>query len=203
MAKAKTKEINEPNETEVWSEQSPYILAIEIEGTSDLLLHRWKPEDIEAKKAAKKNSSGKKDNPESYVYRNEEGYICMPTEYLRMSIVNAAKYRQDPRSSRKSAADLFKAGVIGLSILCSLGTKEWEYEDTRRAVVQRQGVNRVRPAFKKGWTAKFELMVILPGYIDKDLLLDVITDAGTLVGVGDMRPTYGRFRIKNYEVRAN
>ena len=91
----------------------PYIVHITIEGSADMLLHAWNCEAVEAKSVAKKGSETKKsDNIESYVLRNEDGIICMPSEYLRMSIVNAAKYRQDPRSPRKSAMDLYKAAII-------------------------------------------------------------------------------------------
>ena len=70
----------------------PYIVHVTIEGSADLLLHAWNVEAVEAKGAAKKGSEAKKsDNVESYVLRNEDGIICMPSEYLRMSIVRCSK----------------------------------------------------------------------------------------------------------------
>ena len=112
----------------------------------------------------------------------------------------AAKYRQDPRSPRKSAMDLFKAGVISLTPLASLGTTTWDYEDRRRVVIQRNAVTRVRPAMRKGWKADVELMINLPEYIDQSLLLDVLGTAGRLIGVGDFRPTYGRFDVTGFKI---
>ena len=38
-------------------------------------------------------------------------------------------------------------------------------------------------------------------YIPKDVLNDVLTNAGRLVGVGDFRPTYGRFQITGFKVQ--
>lgn len=174
--------------------ETPYRLRITIEGVSDLLFHRWSPEAIESKAAAKKGSKEKKtDNVESYVYRDEDGMICLPGEYLRQSIVQAAKYQQDPRSPRKSAMDLFKAGVIVDTLLASLGKATWDYEDTRRVMVQRNGVNRTRPAMRSGWKATFDVTVIAPEYITRERFLEALMQAGRLVGVGDFRPTYGRF----------
>jgi archaeosine-15-forming tRNA-guanine transglycosylase len=166
-----------------------------------LLFHRWNPEAVEEKAKAAKNSRSKKtDDIESYVYRNEAGELCIPGEYLRQAIIHAAKYRQDPRSTRKSAMDLYKAGVQSLTPLASLGLEKWDYEDKRRVVIQRSAVNRVRPAMKAGWKATFELMVGLPEYIHPNDLRDVITNAGRLVGLGDFRPTYGRFAISQIGV---
>lgn len=114
----------------------------------------------------------------------------------------AAKFRQDPRSPRKSAMDLFKAGVVTLTELASLGSKDWDYLDARRVMVQRSAVTRQRPAFNKGWSAEFELQVLVPEYIDSQMLHDVAVQAGRLVGIGDFRPTYGRFQVTSWQVAA-
>ena len=89
----------------------PYIATVQIEGTADLLLHAWNVESIDAKAKSKKGSAAKKtDDIESYVRRNEDGIICLPSEYLRMSIINAAKFRQDPRSPSQVCDGLVQGG---------------------------------------------------------------------------------------------
>lgn len=180
----------------------PYTVFVTAEGASDFLFHRWNCEAVEAKSKAAKNSAAKKtDDIESYVYRNEDGELCIPGEYFRQSIVHAAKYRQDPRSPRKSAMDLYKAGVVSMTNLATLGVKEWDYEDKRRVVIQRNGVNRVRPAMRMGWKCEFELMVLTPEYISRQDIQDVLSTAGRLIGVGDFRPTFGRFSVTKFEER--
>jgi hypothetical protein len=179
----------------------PYAVEVSLEGSSDLLFHRWNCESVATKSAAAKNSKAKKtDDIESYVWRNDKGEICIPGEYLRQSIIHAAKFRQDPRSPRKSAMDLFKAGVVAITQLSSFGKKEWDYLDTRRVMIQRNGINRTRPAMKVGWKAEFVLQILTPEYIDPSFLNEVISMAGRLVGVGDFRPTYGRFNIVKFRV---
>ena len=179
----------------------PYAVHVTLEGASDLLFHRWNCEAVEEKSKAAKNSKAKKeDNIESYVWRNDGGYLCIPGEYVRQAIIHAAKYKQDPRSPRKSAMDLFKAGVVSLTDYASLGKKNWDYLDTRRVTVQRAGVNRTRPAMKKGWNSSFTFQVITPEYIDKQLFIDVLGTAGRLVGIGDFRPTYGRFQVTSVKI---
>lgn len=198
----------------------PYVVAVKLEGAADLLFHRWNSEAVDAKAKSAKNSAAKKtDNVESYVYRNEAGELCLPGEYLRMAIIGAAKFKQDPRSPRKSAMDLYKAGIVALTPLApvyprlgepwfgeprsgrewhGVAAKTWDFLDSRRVQVQRSGITRTRPAMKAGWSAEFELMVNLPEYIDRNTLRETIEQAGRLIGLGDFRPTFGRFGIVSF-----
>lgn len=181
----------------------PYRVSFTLTGTSDMLMHRWNNEAVDEKAASAKNSKARKmDDIESYVYRDDDGMICLPGEYVRQAIIFAAKFRQDPRSPRKSAMDLYKAGVVSLTNLASLGADRWDYEDRRRVVIQRAGINRTRPAMKKGWKAEFDFMVLTPEYIGTTDLHSVLTQAGILIGVADFRPTYGRFAVTKYQIEA-
>lgn len=178
----------------------PFTVTITIEGSADFLYHRWNCEAVEEKAKAAKNSAAKKtDDLESYVYRDAKGVLCIPGEYVRQSIIHAAKFKQDPRSPRKSAMDLYKAGVVALTQLAPVGKQTWDYLDKRRVVIQRNGVNRVRPALSAGWKASFDLMILTPEYIARQDLNDTLAMAGRLVGVGDFRPTFGRFQVVKFE----
>jgi hypothetical protein len=180
---------------------APYTVRVTIEGSSAILFHRWDNEAVASKATAAKNSTAKKrDNIESYVYRTDKGHLAIPGEALRMAIVNAARYRQDPRSPRKSAMDLYKAGVIALTEYADLGVTDWDYVDRRRVTIQRAGITRERPALRQGWHATFDLMVQTAEYISSTDLLTILGEAGRLIGVGDFRPTYGRFAVVGYEV---
>lgn len=191
---------------------APYVAAVTIEGASTLLFHRWSNEAVAEKAAAAKGSAAKKsDDVESYVWRDQDGVICLPGRYLVGSLTDprngAAKYRQDPRSPRKSALDLYRAGVLPLTELApitsagrSAPSAEWDYLDAQRVTVQRAGVTRVRPAFLAGWRAEVQLLVTTPEYVPPNALHDVLAMAGRLVGVGDFRPTYGRFSVVRFDV---
>lgn len=179
----------------------PFIAEIRIQGVSDILFHRWNVEAVEEKSKAKKGSAAKKtDDLESFVYRNDEGELAVPGEYLRMAIIGAAKFRQDPRSPRKSAQDLFKAAVVSLTSLASFGVKKWDYEDRRRVVIQRNAITRTRPALKAGWAISIQLQVNLPEYVSPDLLNEVTQQAGRLIGLADFRPTFGRFQVVEFKL---
>ena len=179
----------------------PYIAQAVLVGISDFLFHRWNPDAVREKSRAAKGSKAKNtDDLESFVYRNEAGYLAIPGEYIRQAVIHAAKFRQDPRSPRKSAMDLYKAGIIALTVLCSLNESKWDYEDCRRVVVQRNGINRTRPAMKAGWTVTCEILVNLPEYISQSALLEMLVQAGRLIGLGDYRPTYGRFQVREFKI---
>jgi len=179
----------------------PYVASVRIVGVADLIFHRWQCEAVETKSRAAKGSKAKKtDDLESYVYRNEAGDLAIPGEYLRQSVIHAAKFRQDPRSPRKSAMDLFKAGIVPLTPLASTGARAWDFEDKRRVIIQRSAITRIRPAMRAGWSVVIELMVLLPEYIPPDVLHDVLINAGRLVGIADYRPTYGRFVVQQFEI---
>lgn len=202
MSSAKVISITEPTNggNEAISHSEPYAVAVTVVGSADFLFHRWNAEAVDEKAKAAKNSKAKKsDDIESYVYRTENGELAIPGEYLRGSIIHAAKFRQDPRSPRKSAMDLFKAAIVVTTPLATLGVKDWDYLDRRRVMIQRNGVNRTRPAMRAGWSATFDLLVMLPEYVDRNSLRETIESAGRLIGVGDFRPTFGRFGITKFE----
>lgn len=178
---------------------APVVVTFTLEGVCPLLFHRWSTEAVEAKAAAAKNSVEKKtDNIESYVYRNEQGELCIPGEYVRMSMVGAARYTQDPRSPRKSGMDLYKAGIVSLTELASVGVSDWDYLDARRVMVQRSGVTRRRPALNAGWRAEFTFLVNTPEYISPLTFHQTLANAGRLIGLADFRPSYGRFIVKSF-----
>lgn len=185
----------------------PYTARVRIEGVADILFHRWNCEAVAAKAGAAKGSKSKKtDDLESYVYRDDDGFLCIPGEYLRGSIVGASKFRQDPRSPRKSAMDLFKAGFVMTTPLSQVliggkPSKDWQYEHACRVQIQRNAVTRIRPAMKTGWVAEFDILVNLPQYIGQQLLQEVIVDAGRLIGLADFRPSYGRFSVTQFEIQ--
>lgn len=203
MANRLTKALNDPTNGAIAAIEAsiPYRVEVTLRGDADLLMHRWNCEAVAEKAKAAKGSAAKKtDDIESYVYRDDEGFLCLPGEYLRQAIIGASKFRQDPRSPRKSAMDLTKAAIVSLTPLASLGKREWDYEHRCRVQIQRNGVTRVRPAFKAGWEAVFVLLVTLPEYVSREMLHGLIVDAGRLIGLADFRPTYGRFQVVSFEV---
>jgi len=206
MSKTKTKQIDEKQVSngaeELLSLAAPCTVSATIRGTVPLLFHSWNIESIDEKAAAPKNSKIKKtDNVESYVYRTEEGYLAVPGVNLHAALIEAGRYIPDPRSPRKSARDLIKAAVTVLTEKAPFEpkTKEWDYEDRRRVVVQRAGITRTRPAMKEGWTLTYQILINLPEYCSEPFLKDLLERAGKSSGLCDFRPSYGRFQVIKYQ----
>ena len=55
--------------------------------------------------------------------------------------------------------------------------------------------DRKRRIPSAGWRAEFVFLVNLPEYVSFGMFHGLLIDAGRLVGVGDFRPTYGRFQV--------
>ena len=184
----------------------PFSAHIRLQGVQDILFHRWNNEEVQAKAEAKKGSEEKKrDNPEAYIYRNDDGFICIPGRYIVRSVVEAGRNFQDPRSKRKMAKDLVQAAVMADEILSPIlvngqPTKEWEYDDRQRVCIMRSAITRTRPAFKKGWQVDFTLISLVPDLVTPDFLRKLVDNAGLLIGLGDFRPTYGRFRVIHWDI---
>lgn len=207
MAKTKTvvrdeKQVSNGAEFSV-AMMAPYLVEVTLTGTVPLLFHSWNTESVEEKAAAPKNSKLKKtDDIESYVYRDPMGNLGIAGKCLLGAICDTGRFFQDPRSPRKSARDLCKAGVQVLSMVAPFEPtrKKWDYEDKQRVVIQRSAITRTRPAMKEGWICTFRLQVTVPEYISPTLLHDILNKAGMLTGLCDFRPTYGRFRVTKFNV---
>lgn len=181
--------------------QKPYRVEVELEGVCPILFHRWNNESVAAKSRAKKGSQEKKtDDIQSFIWKDDKGFICIPGEYVRQAVIRAAKYEQDPRSPRKSMMDLMKAALVSLTELASLGVKEPDYIDMRRVVIQRASVTRSRPAMKPGWRATFILMCNLPEYVGPQRLNYLLQQSGRIGGLGDFIPSFGRFNVNRFEL---
>jgi hypothetical protein len=184
---------------------APYIVVAKVRGIADILFNRYDCDAVEVKSKAAKGSAAKKTTDlQTLVYRDDQGHLCIPGEYFRQALLAASKFRTDPRSARKSARDLYNAGVVVISELCSLGKVDWDKVDRRRVTVGagKAAIARERPCVFKGWETELQIMVNIPEYIDPDTLHLVLSDAGRLVGVGDFRPVYGRFSVIGFTQQA-
>ncbi len=102
----------------------------------------------------------------------------------------------------------FVAGSVEVAPdLVSFGTKDFKI-DTRRAVVQRQGILRSR-AKLLSWGLSFTLLVDddFPVREAGELLRQMLEEAGRRVGIGDFRPQrkgkFGKFAVTSFKERVD
>lgn len=158
----------------------PFSVHLKIQGTQDILFHRWCDEAVQAKAEAKRGSVEKKtDDLESYVYRDDKGFIAIPGRYPIRAIVEAGRNFTEPRSSRKTAKDLVQAAVMCDELYSPIlvngqPVTDWDYEDRQRVCIMRSAITRTRPAFKKGWQVEFTLVSLVPEHITPDFLENLL-----------------------------
>lgn len=181
----------------------PFAANITLRGVSPILFHRFDCDAVEAKARATKNSRAKQtDNLESFVYRDAEGFLCVPGVALHAALVCSAKHNQDPRNPRASMMALAKAGLVVEPHLARFqpSVQTWDFEDRRGVVVNRGRVIRIRPAMREGWRLSFQVRSILAQYITPEVLYELLVRAGQTVGLCDFRPAFGRFLVERFEV---
>lgn len=128
--------------------------------------------------------------------------LAIPGWNLFRSLVKAAGAYKDGKTSMSRVV---AGGVTVEPAMLSFGTKKYDI-DTRRAVVQRQGILRSRPLLKT-WTLDFELLVNEEDVSAKAFptLRAIVEDAGRRVGLGDFRVEkngpFGKFTVVEWQVQ--
>jgi hypothetical protein len=138
------------------------------------------------------------------VYKDEDGTFYILSEAFRSSIVGKGGGASGRKLGKFTAISRVCAGVFTVEPRATLldaakmkPIKEYTI-DTRRAVVQQQGVLRSRPMFSN-WSVRLPLEVD-PDFVDPVILLELLNISGKVSGVGDFRPqrkgTFGRYRAE-------
>lgn len=149
----------------------------------------------------KKKIPTAEDEAEAGVYRDAKGNIVFPAIGFRSALLYAVSGKKVGKRSARNviAASVFNCDEFTAIIDPSSGKPVKEFViDSRRAVIQGNGIIRSRPRFN-AWALLLRLD------IDTDLIaipvvLDNLIEAGLLAGVGDFRVEkrgwFGRFTAK-------
>ncbi len=123
------------------------------------------------------------------------GRPCIPAEAVEAALVAAGK-------TRRSGTVVRAAVVVRDSPIIQFeGPDDLDELFERPGFVHRCGVRvnarttmRTRPRFET-WSVDVQVG-FLPSMIDRSTLLEIARVAGDLVGLGDFRPRFGRFRVE-------
>ena len=133
-------------------------------------------------------------------WETPDGLLGLPTAAVWRSIYDAAKaYKLGEQIKRALLFDdpdyVDPLIIDGESHSCDIWVKDPDHIDYRPAKVMGRKVMRARPLIPAGWESEhtFEL---LDDVLDARDLAPVLERSGRLVGVGDWRPTYGRFEVE-------
>ena len=188
------------------------ILHVEIEGDGGMVMHNGQTANpLNPYAKAIKQISGKRKKVdadheamagiewEAGLYLDDDKGVYLPGYVVEACIVNGAKKTKDGQTAKTC---LFVEGdaqffVDGKAVKLDDIKDSPKYQLAVPVKVQTSRVMRTRPMFKN-WSSKFTLHVM------KDVANTVavkswIENAGSLVGLCDWRPRYGRFRIKSFK----
>lgn len=182
-----------------------------ITGISPLIQHN--PLALQASQPTGAMTAGKKkydDREEAEIrcYRTEDGEYFLPPEMFRAALLNACTGR---KISRRSAKTIISGSVFPSERFLFLidpasekPLKKYEIHKCR-AVVNRQGIIRVRPLFDP-WALKLALEIDTDFIGNLEIITELLNIAGRICGVGDNRPdtskgrngigTFGRFKAE-------
>ena len=165
----------------------------EITGTRPLLTHS--PQSMQgatSKKGVKlpTNIPTPDIEAEQGAYRNDDDICCLPDMAFRASLLEGLK---GSRIGKVGAATVFQAAVFPSNPGSLVPLHDPESKDpinkyevhTCRAVIQRQGILRSRPIFRK-WGCYLDLDID-ESRLTPELVENHLCTAGIVVGVGDFR----------------
>jgi len=179
------------------------VVTATIEGTTPILLNS--PYNMGGRATV-----GKKVIPTPEVEAAGKRYLLPGTNMLAFPVLNIKASMLYASGGLKVGKKMIKPYVAGCVTpaeeFASFGTEKYLI-DTRRVVVQRQGVMRSRPRLDK-WKLTFDFEVDdvnLPDGFEAADLKGILEEAGTRIGIGDFRPTkgayFGRFKVTAFKVK--
>lgn len=188
-----------------------FTVSTRVRGTAPLMQHRYPMPEFSTMSKGGKKVSGSIDYTtewKQYFYA-VDGQVVQPATHFEGALIKAASAFKVQGKRGMTYKDLFKSAVFvtpeniphGIEVPAELDPDADKplYLDVRPVVVQRARVVRIRPCFKAGWELEFEIEC-LDDQIAPELIQDVLTHAGKVVGIGDYRPRFGRFNVTGFEV---
>jgi hypothetical protein len=124
----------------------------------------------------------------------KDGKPCLPGEILEAAFVAAAKKQ---KQGKQAQAGIFCPDSYPLLYDGARKPEQlWGDRDYRHTVgvrVQQNRVSRTRPIFRN-WSCKIEVQYD-DELLNAEEVNDIVRIAGEIIGVGDWRPKYGRFKV--------
>jgi hypothetical protein len=131
------------------------------------------------------------------LYWDSQDGLIMPSDNIERCIQLGA---QKSRIGKDVQAAVFCAAPHVCIEHAGPKDKDKLYADPRYTLrkgvaVQKSRIIRIRPMIPTGWSMTFDIEFD-EGIVNPKNLLKAMTDAGSLVGLGDWRPKFGRFLVE-------
>lgn len=188
--------------------EQPYSVSFTLRGLTPLLFNQFVDLEgyAESTPTPKRNPNKKLEkNYEEMVFRCDDGTLGLPVHHVLASMANAGRYYKSPIASNGGAKrTLEEALTIAGDDMASFGVKMWDSIDfrlARNSDMKRSPKPTHRPRLEKGWTLSGSFSVVSPEFYAPTALLEILTRAGQVCGVGDGRKIgMGRFAPDGFEI---
>ena len=179
------------------------IVVYRLVGKSPLLCHNAAAMARGSDEIKKRSVPKPEDEAKGGLYLDDKGRYVFPMMGVRNSIIRAAQV-QRMKLGKLAASTVLSAALVPVEEFALLVDPKTSQPltsyvvDTRRAVVQQQGIQRSRPRFN-AWAldAAFELDTSMGLGNLAEGVLGVLGMAGKFIGIGDFRPDrkglFGKF----------
>lgn len=186
-----------------YGEFPPYRVGFTLRGLKPFLFNRfvdYPEEDVAGAKTVRP-----KHDPESLVWRNDEGHLACPTYFVIASIINAGRFFRSPIAAKGGATNTLRTAFnIDEESLATFSVGDWDSIDDRmgKNSDRNHTPRRIkRPKLEKGWRLTGEFEVITPELYGPAKVLEVLTTAGRICGIGDGRLIgFGRFAPDGFTI---
>jgi hypothetical protein len=183
-------------------------ITFSIEGESPLIMHNSRLADpLDQFAKAMKQISGKQKKTETDheemarieffggCYYDEKIGPYIPRENIEACIIEASKKQrlgQKFKSGLMATVDRYPLDYSGPRTLDKMYESSG-FRDRRSVVVARSRVMRTRPCFR-AWSLTFSV-VFDASQLNRGQVVKAVEEAGMIVGLGDYRPRFGRFKV--------
>lgn len=201
---AKTKDAGlEP----LYGDNAPYTFELKLLGVTPILFNRFVDLEGYAEESVarkRKPANRQRKDYEEMVWRADDGSLAVPTANIIASIVRAGRYFKSPIASSGGASNTLREALIPADEMAPFTVQEWDAIDfrlARNSDMKRSPKPTWRPRLEKGWQIAANIGVISPEFYTPTNLAEIITRAGSTVGLGDGRMIgMGRFVSNGMEV---
>ena len=172
-------------------EENPRTYCIHIVGVTPIKMNKFLGQNV--------NFKGLSDNEiaEMRAYRDENGYLCIPREWLVGMMINAS-YFLSTRNRRMTCKYVARRFMI-VEKTISLQRKEFVIDKSFVSIENRGSKTCdivVKPRIDPPWNAKFHIKTVLP----KTYLKTLLEYGGREVGIGsDTKHGFGQFYVQSIE----
>jgi len=174
-----------------------------IKGANAMLQNRLGKDLLDEIKTIKKEDLTKweNDNWHRKTYQNENGEYIFPENSIHAFLMDAAKKHtsRPPKSVGRTWTNYIKSSTIipeAAKITPAGEVIQFGTMVNGNPSSNKKGskVWKVRPLFSQGWTATIKITDLV-GLLTTSELKAMLETGGKFVGIGDWRPSHGRFEV--------